>query len=389
MATSIAALPLELLTETFVGAQSHSAVSHDRGQAEENARVAIAVSQVCHRWREAALGFPALWVYIAWGTYNAHRLHLLSAQIERCKGRPMIFNILYPGDVCNQMLVHDSIARHFPNAKEISVENCTTSMLTTILKYDAPHLYFLRIETFSMIKLPSAVSKLLAKNFKSLKGVYLRGMDVASLNLVIKAEKIMLANVRFPVHTFLGPSSSTLTTMVLLHDEISVSEARLDSPLVLPALQYLRVMAHLAPPVLLAINMPRLKILVLSALKPNSFTYFLSLLPVSWALRPPTKLKWLEIDFMCVQEEHEMLKNSDRLELMFSVFSNIDSMWWKGHSWVGLVESWGKRLGEPGEDGKAKMPNLREIALDKEDSHAALVDALAAQRPELSVLYEP
>ncbi|KIY66595.1 hypothetical protein CYLTODRAFT_444565 [Cylindrobasidium torrendii FP15055 ss-10] len=388
MATTIASLAVEILAEIFASTQSNHLVLSDRATAEENTHAAIAVSQVCHQWRAVALGLPKLWAYIAWGTHKAHRLPLLSAQIERCRGRPMLFYILCPADVATQILVHDSIAGHLWNAEQISVDDCTASMLTTIFTHDAPHLRSLHIRSpeSSMIKLP-AESQLPAKKFKSLKALALYGADVTSSNLIFKAESIVLADVRFAVHTFLHPSSSTLTTLSLLNN-ITVTDFRLDNPLVLPVLEGLCVMAHLKPPVLLAFDMPHLKFLMITASRKRSFTMFLSFLPISWALRPPTKLQVLAIHILsaCGQEEDTVMQHSRGLELMFSVFSNVSHMRWSGQSWDALMELWGRRLGDAGEDGKAKMPNLQAIVLDKKESHAALVRGLAARRPELAIL---
>ncbi|KIY66597.1 hypothetical protein CYLTODRAFT_455210 [Cylindrobasidium torrendii FP15055 ss-10] len=387
MATTIASLPVEILAEIFASTQFNRLVLSDRARAEENTRAAIAVSQVCHQWRAVALGLPKLWANIAWGTHKAHRLGLVSAQIERCRGLPMLFNIVCPKDKSTQGLVHDSIAGHLRNAKHIFVKNCTTRILTTILTHDAPHLRSLHIEASSMIRLP-AESRLPAKKFESLTKLMLVNVDIAFLNLICKAEIMGLGELQFPVHVFLHPFAPTLTSLVLFIN-VTATDPSPNSPLVLPVLKFLSFIVPLEMSVLLAINMPRLEQLRIRAYSKNSFTAFLASLPTSWALKPPTKLRILDIIIACPQEEHTVMQHSSSLELMLSVFSNISYMNWSGHTWDALMEFWGKRLGERGEDGKFNMPNLRGIELDKKESHATLVDVLAGQRPELSIVYKP
>lgn len=344
MATNIASLPVELLIEIFVSAQVHNQHFAERDQVEGNAQVAIAVSQVCHQWREAALGFSALWVYIAWGTYLEQRLPLISRQIERSKGRPLIFHILHPLDVHTQVLVRKTIKGHFPNAAQITVQQCTRDMLATILRHSAPQLRSLRVHASSTIRLTSAKSPRVAKEFKALKYLHLETLDydIEFAILIFQAELIKLDNVQFPVRALLGPSASTLTTLTL-SSEISVLDADIENPLVLPALQKLSIYLWIRDSnVVLAMSTPHLKSLQLVAADTKDLWPFFIFLPHNWSSRPLMELEELVIDFASVHGEMEVVQHPGVLERMFSVFSNVRDIRLKGSSGKGFVEYWGR-----------------------------------------------
>ncbi|KIY68175.1 hypothetical protein CYLTODRAFT_421845 [Cylindrobasidium torrendii FP15055 ss-10] len=380
MTMGIQSFPVELLTEIFQQAQTHDTTFATQDQVEGNAQVALDVSRVCHSWRFAALGFPALWVYIPWCGYPAGRLELLSEQIQRSKGWPLVCFLALPRATHIWFRLRNIVANHLPTARQLTILECDEAYFSMILRGNSPNLRSLSIQTSSRFNIAPQQAQLGFEvySFDVLKHVCIDGIGIMSISPIVKkAEVVSAATMPLPVHTILLPSSSSLSSLTIGPDVHVKNILPGSLPVLLPALRELDTVTH--PRVSHWITAPHLQSLQLRVDMPQNLKYFVSNLLPTWAANPLTEVEHLGIKLAPLGRQVHGCPSFGRL---FSAFPSVRYMRWEVHSPTEAVLHWARRLDAwdaVGSDAR-RWPNLQSITMNNEEMYSQLLEVLSVWR---------
>ncbi|KIY66388.1 hypothetical protein CYLTODRAFT_423474 [Cylindrobasidium torrendii FP15055 ss-10] len=199
-------LPVELLQDIFLLSQSRDLSSLEHTQIIQNARTAAIVSHVCRHWRAAALGLPALWVFVcdayrdSWDEYM-ERSDPLPVSLSIRRSKPDYLPVV-------EARVHHVVQQVSDLEGNFSaISNCAS----------LPNL-----RTFSLSGRPNLVLRIppdirLPQNcFLALKDVYLDAVSLPTTPMFPCLEFIWVNSLSIStICSLLVPSASTLTHITL------------------------------------------------------------------------------------------------------------------------------------------------------------------------------
>ncbi|KIY68159.1 hypothetical protein CYLTODRAFT_421834 [Cylindrobasidium torrendii FP15055 ss-10] len=406
-------LPAELLCKIFLLAQVHVAAEFvDLNLVEENARLAVTVSQVCQHWRSAALGFAGLWVYIPYQHQHHKRIPQIKEYIERSSGQPLTLSLLLSDEVPAAPEVTPStfdslgqssessseripeidmlLQQHLEQAEYICIEEPQPRASVVVLyAHKPPCLKSLSLRCRSTSLDEHEYSILLPatsyKPFTSLEYLHLDGIlsHPESVALASNLDNLSLHTFRFPLHNTLIPSASTLTTLTPGPRVLTLVEGPFRQ-VVFSALKTLTLVNN--PHFMKWLDTPNLHTLNMRSFTYSNFVRALTTLII------PQETTMPKVEVLFVQ----LIENNDRDPMMIGhpwitpdvwmsglcvALPKVITVHWDVHStrihvlqtWAGMLAKYGTRWAE-----------LREVIVNSEDAQKAVLRALQGSRKDLA-----
>ncbi|KIY68160.1 hypothetical protein CYLTODRAFT_489981 [Cylindrobasidium torrendii FP15055 ss-10] len=399
-------LPAEILCEIFHLAQVHVAAEFvDLNLVDDNARLAIAVSQVCQHWRNAALGFAGLWVYIPYQHQHHRRIPQIKEYILRSNGQPLTLFLSFSDEIapkwtrstcvslgkasgseCLPMI--DILEEYLDQAEYICIEEPRPRASLVVL-YARKHprlksLSFRRPSTSSERDCDVFLPAAFYEPFTCLKYLHLDRVSFHPDSVVLASN---LNNVSLHVsgllmYTALAPSSRTLTSLTL-GPKVHTRDVPSPSHTVFTALKTLTLVNNTS--FLQWLNTPNLKTLELCSYTFRSFVCALSdLRPRQYARTP--KLEVLSIHLIENDEKNWVTDNDEWLSALFRMLPTVTTVHWDVHpTRIHVLEAWASALGGVAdEEHGVNWAELREVTVKTEEARKALLGALPDTRQDVA-----
>ncbi|KIY68163.1 hypothetical protein CYLTODRAFT_421836 [Cylindrobasidium torrendii FP15055 ss-10] len=392
-------VPIEILAEIFSVAQDRDPVFADHATVTGNERIATVVSQVCQHWRNAAVGFPALWTYISYESREWDSLPRMTEHLLRAKDQPLTFSLRLtdPGKDTQYSDVGELLKNHLPQIEHIILQERNDQLLLLILLSGG--VYTRRLRSLSLdYKNDYHVWRMMKPTF-SQPGIgvfpYLHHLDLCRVAfdsfdaLFPKLTTLSLSCIQFPRPGTLAPISRGITSLTL-GPYFNGLEQHFAAPIIFPALEKLVVKDFGYFP--RAILPPNLRQLEMLDFRLSIFNDFLMGLPRSWI---PSPIK-SSVDIHIKDSRHddtwraEIASSHGIISDLFEALPNVQNLRLDSFK-LEIVQMWANTLsrGEGDDTSTWPWPNLRSITLADEAARAEMFFMLPEWRRGPFILGRP
>lgn len=281
MSVDISSLAFETLQEIFSHAHTVSVPDLNSRQVKENEHLAVTMSHVCRRWRDAALGYPVLWTYINRREESSASALRVDSHIERSAGRLLTFSFVR--DTSDTPLDQDNldvIQKCMSRAAYVIIEDAVApqDIVPIALGMHAPHLRSLRFHFyFPVIGVREPSHNTISASATSYNVDVVVFKDSSPVNAVALPRPTTMRSILIPL-------ADTLTTLTVEYNLLYMHSA----PILLPRLRSLTTEAPHIPG---AFNAPSLEHLALREFSNARMDVFFFVLQRTWAHSPMMMVK--------------------------------------------------------------------------------------------------